>query len=396
MFPRITLKKGREESLLRFHPWIFSGAIARTDGDFEEGDVVDVYSSNDEFLGSGHYQTGSISVRMLSFTPRSIDEKFWFQSLQEAYKLRQTLNLTDNPKTTAYRLVHGECDFLPGLIIDIYDNTAVMQAHSVGMFKARYHIAAALQKLYGQRLMAIYDKSASTAPFKAGLDLQDGYLFRQENAAPNNRITENGRQFIIDLEKGQKTGFFLDQRDNRTLVEKYAKNRNALNLFCYTGGFSVAALAGGAASAHSVDSSQRAIELANQNVSLNAPEASHASYTADAFDFLRNSRLYTYDLIILDPPAFAKHTGALRNALQAYKRLNAAAFEKIISGGIVVTFSCSQVVNRIDFRNAVFSAAAIARRKVRILHQLTQPADHPVNIFFPEGEYLKGLVVHVE
>lgn len=396
MFPKITLKKGREESLLRFHPWVFSGAIARTEGDFAEGDVVDVYAADNQFLGSGHYQIGSISVRMLTFTPREINDTYWTQSLQEAYDVRRTLGLTDNAQTTAYRLAHGECDFLPGLIIDIYGNTAVIQAHSAGMFKARTQIANALQKVYGNKLAAIYDKSAATAPFKAGLELKDGYLFRNENIELTNCITENGNKFLIDWENGQKTGFFLDQRDNRALLGHYAKNKKVLNLFCYTGGFSVYALTGGAAAVHSVDSSQRAVDLAARNAALNAAAAPHEAFATDAFEYLRNSRPHEYDLMILDPPAFAKHTGALRNALQAYKRLNAAAFEKIASGGIVFSFSCSQVVNRVDFRNAVFSAAAIARRKVRILHQLTQPADHPVNIFFPEGEYLKGLVLHVE
>jgi 23S rRNA (cytosine1962-C5)-methyltransferase len=358
---------------------------------------VDVYASDNTFLGSGHYQIGSICVRILTFTPREVNDAYWVQSLQEAYRVRQTLGLTDNLQTTAYRLVHGECDFLPGLIIDIYGSTAVMQAHSAGMFKARQEIADALQKIYGNKLAAIYDKSAATAPFKAGLELKDDYLFRQKNVIHTNCISENGNKFLVDWESGQKTGFFLDQRDNRTLLGRYAKNKQVLNLFCYTGGFSVYALAGGAAAIHSVDSSQRAIDLAAHNINLNNISAvPHETFATDAFEFLRNSNVHKYDLMILDPPAFAKHTGALRNALQAYKRLNAAAFEKIAPNGIIFTFSCSQVVNRTDFRHAVFSAATIARRKVRILHQLTQPADHPVNIFFPEGEYLKGLVLHVE
>ncbi len=392
----IVLKRGREEALGRFHPWIFSGAIATIKGHPQEGEVVEVHSAAGAFLAVGHYQIGSIAVRILSFAPCEINEAFWHAALLKAYRLRETLYLTNHPQTTAYRLVHGEGDFLPGLIIDIYGATAVIQAHSAGVFLARQPIAEALQKIYGNKLQHIYDKSAATVPFKAGLNAQDNYLLGATKAGGEEIIVENGHRFAVNWEAGQKTGFFLDQRDNRQLVAHYAKDKKVLNLFCYTGGFSVYALAGGAAMVHSVDSSQPAIALAGRNTALNNAAAPHEAFAADAFDFLSQCPASAYDLMIVDPPAFAKHQGALKNALQAYKRLNAAAFAKIAPGGIVFTFSCSQVVSKTDFRNAVFSAAAIAKRRVRILHQLTQPADHPVNIYHPEGEYLKGLVLYVE
>ena len=394
----VTLKKGREDALLRFHPWIFSGAIASVKGNPHEGEVVEVRSAANEFLAVGHYQIGSIVVRVLSFTPCEIDETFWYNALQKAYEMRKCLHLTDNAETTAYRLVHGEGDFLPGLIIDIYGTTAVMQAHSAGMFLAREKIVIALQKIYGEKLQRIYDKSAATVPFKAGLDACDTYLFNLPNTTSEEIILENNYRFAVDWEAGQKTGFFLDQRENRQLLSQYSKDKKVLNLFGYTGGFSLYAMGGGAALVHSVDSSQRAIDMTERNVALNTqlPIANHKSFAVDAFDFLHQSADFTYDLMIVDPPAFAKHIGSLKNALQAYKRLNAVAISKIASGGVIFTFSCSQVVNKIDFRNAIFSAAAIAKRRVRILHQLTQPSDHPINIYHPEGEYLKGLVIYVE
>jgi len=404
---QLFLKKGREESLLRFHPWVFSGAVGQLKGTPEEGDVVAVHAHNGDFLAVGHYQQGSITVRVLSFAPCPVDASFWENALRKALLLREACGLTVGaapapneakgaPLTTCYRLVHGEGDFLPGLIIDIYDDTAVMQCHSIGMFRARQDIAKALLKIYGDRLAAIFDKSAGTLSSKENESIPDSYLYRV--ADPSGEVVENGYRFAVDWEMGQKTGFFLDQRDNRKLVEHYAKGRSVLNLFCYTGGFSLYAIGGGAKSVHSVDSSSKAISLLNHNIYLNHPLATvnHQSYTADAMEFLRNVAPNDYDLMILDPPAFAKHKGALHNALQAYKRLNVAAFSRIAPGGIVFTFSCSQVVTKVDFRNAVFSAAAISGRRIRILHQLTQPADHPVNIYHPEGEYLKGVVVYVE
>ena len=401
---QLLLKKGREESLLRFHPWVFSGAVGQVKGSPQEGDVVAVHTHNGDFMAVGHYQQGSITVRVLSFEACSIDAAFWEKALRKALALRVHCGVAVGSKplavgnldTSCYRLVHGEGDFLPGLIIDIYDDTAVMQCHSIGMFRARQAIADALLKIYGNRLAAVFDKSAGTLSSKENEGVADSYLYRV--ADPSGEVAENGYRFAVDWEMGQKTGFFLDQRDNRKLVEHYAKDRSVLNLFCYTGGFSLYALGGGAKLVHSVDSSSKAISLLNHNIYLNHPASTvnHQSYTADAIAFLRDVEPDIYDLIILDPPAFAKHKGALHNALQAYKRLNAAAFSRIASGGIVFTFSCSQVVSKVDFRNAVFSAAAMSGRRVRILHQLTQPADHPVNIYHPEGEYLKGLVLYVE
>ena len=400
---QLFLKKGREESLLRFHPWVFSGAVGQVKGVPQEGDVVAVHAHNGDFIALGHYQQGSITVRVLSFEQRPINAAFWEESLRKALSLREACGLAQHllpfhpsPFTSCYRLVHGEGDFLPGLVIDIYGDTAVIQCHSIGMFRARQDITEALLKIYDNRLVAIFDKSTGTLSCKENEGITDSYLYRV--ADPSGEVMENGYRFAVDWEMGQKTGFFLDQRDNRKLVECYAKGRSVLNLFCYTGGFSLYALGGGAKLVHSVDSSQKAISLVNHNVYLNYPSGvtCHASHTADAMEFLRDVEPKAYDLMILDPPAFAKHKGALRNALQAYKRLNAAAFSRIAPGGIVFTFSCSQVVTKVDFRNAVFSAAAISGRRVRILHQLTQPADHPVNIYHPEGEYLKGLVLYVE
>lgn len=391
----IILNKGKESSLLRFHPWVFSGAIKKITGNPSEGDIVKVYSNNGDFLAIGHYQIGSIAVRALSFKDEKIDDNFWFKKIEQAYFLRESLGLiSDN--TNCYRLVHGEGDFLPGLIIDIYKDTAVVQAHSVGIFLSKDAIALALKKLYGTSLRAIYDKSSSTAPFKASLDLKDSYLFLEGAEINELVVKENGVNFLVDWVSGQKTGFFLDQRDNRNLLKNYSANKKVLNLFCYTGGFSLYALLGGAQSVDSVDSSKKAIELVERNLELNSFVGKHISYCTDALDFMRNLPSNQYDLIVVDPPAFAKHRGALDNALRAYKKLNALAIEKVAKGGIIFTYSCSQVVDKSAFALAVFSAAAQTKRNVRILHRLTQPADHPVSIYHPEGEYLKGLVLFVE
>ena len=388
----IKLKKGKEESLLRFHPWVFSGAVASLPDDIEEGDLVNVVSNTGKFIGVGHYQIGSIAVRILSFEEQEINDNFFIERLSAAYQLRKTLNLI-RPDNNAFRLVHGEGDFLPGLIVDIYGNTAVVQAHSPGMHYARNIIANALIAIEDAGIKNVYYKSETTLPYKAQLDPQNDSII---GSFETNIAIENGLKFHVDWLKGQKTGFFVDQRDNRKLLEHYAKGRNVLNMFCYTGGFSFYAMRGGANLVHSVDSSSKAITLTNANVELNFPgDTRHKAFAEDAFKFL-NEMDNSYDLIILDPPAFAKHRSALKNALIGYRKLNAKAFEKIKPGGILFTFSCSQAVNKDQFRLAVFSAAAQSRRKVRILHQLTQPADHPINIYHPEGEYLKGLILYVE
>ena len=393
-YKKVFLKPGKEESLKRFHPWVFSGAIARVEGEPEEGEVVDVYTSKKEFIACGHFQIGSIAVRVLSFRQEPIDHAFWVRRLQVAKDLRCALGVLGNPQNNTYRLVHGEGDNLPGLIIDVYDHTAVMQAHSAGMHLDRMVVAEALEEVMGDVIQHIYYKSETTLPFKADLlATENGFL---KGGSPENVAMENGLKFHVDWLKGQKTGFFVDQRENRALLERYAKGRNVLNMFCYTGGFSFYAMRGGANLVHSVDSSAKAIDLTNENVSLNFPgDTRHQAFAEDAFKFLDRMG-DQYDLIILAPPAFAKHRDALRNALRGYTKLNAKAFEKIRPGGILFTFSCSQVVNKQDFRNAVFTAAAQSGRSVRILHQLTQPGDHPVNIYHPEGEYLKGLVLYVE
>ena len=393
MYPKIILKKGKEESLKRFHPWVFSGAIQHLPQQMEEGDVVVVCNSEGKFVAVGHYQVGSIAVRVLSFRDVAIDESFWQSRLKSALTMRQTIGIADNPANNTYRLVHGEGDLLPGLVIDVYGKTAVMQAHSVGMHCSRHDIAQALVAVMGSRIENIYYKSETTLPFKAELGQENGFIY---GGSDDNTAVENGLKFYVDWLKGQKTGFFVDQRENRALLEHYAKGRKVLNMFCYTGGFSFYAMRGGALKVHSVDSSAKAIELTKRNVALNFPgDGRHEAYCEDAFKFL-DQLGNQYDLIILDPPAFAKHRAALHNALKGYIRLNAKAFEKIESGGVLFTFSCSQVVTKENFRNAVFTAAAQAGRKVRILHQLHQPADHPVNIYHPEGEYLKGLVLYVE
>ena len=392
-YKKVYLKAGKEESLKRFHPWVFSGAIARIEGEPEEGEIVDVYTSKKEFIACGHFQIGSIAVRVLTFRQEEINRDFWKHRLEVALDLRRSLNLVDNPENNTYRLVHGEGDNLPGLIIDIYGQTAVMQAHSAGMHVDRMEIAEALSEVMGNIVKHIYYKSETTLPFKADLGPENGLI---KGGSPENVALENGLKFHVDWLKGQKTGFFVDQRENRHLLERYSKGRNVLNMFCYTGGFSFYAMRGGANLVHSVDSSAKAIDLTNQNVELNFPgDERHQAFAEDAFKYLDRMGAQ-YDLIILDPPAFAKHRDALRNALRGYSKLNAKAFEKIKPGGILFTFSCSQVVDKKDFRNAVFTAAAQSGRSVRILHQLTQPGDHPVNIYHPEGEYLKGLVLYVE
>ncbi len=392
IYKRIILKRGKEESLLRFHPWVFSGAIARMDN-IEEGDLVTVYAHDGTLLGNGHYQVGSIAVRLLTFDDSEIGEQFFETRLNQALQVRQALGLL-RPDNNAFRLVHGEGDFLPGLVVDIYGSTAVMQAHSPGMHFSRNIIAGALTLLPNNLVKNVYYKSETTLPFKAQLDPQNEYIVGQYDT---DVAIENGLKFHVDWLKGQKTGFFVDQRENRHLLEHYARGRKVLNMFCYTGGFSFSALRGGAELVHSVDSSAKAIALTNANVELNFPACgNHQAFAEDAFKYLDAMNKGDYDLVVLDPPAFAKHKSALRNALIGYRKLNAKAFEKIKSGGILFTFSCSQAVNKEQFRLAVFSAAAMSRRKVRILHQLTQPADHPVSIYHPEGEYLKGLVLYVE
>ena len=392
-YKKLYLKPGKEESLKRFHPWVFSGAIARVEGEPEEGEIVDVYTSKKEFIACGHFQIGSIAVRVLTFRQEEIGHDFWKHRLEVALDLRRSLNLVDNPENNTYRLVHGEGDNLPGLIIDVYGQTAVMQAHSAGMHVYRMEIAEALSEVMGDIVKHIYYKSETTLPYKADLGPENGFI---KGGSPENVALENGLKFHVDWLKGQKTGFFVDQRENRHLLERYSKGRNVLNMFCYTGGFSFYAMRGGANLVHSVDSSAKAIDLTNQNVELNFPgDQRHQAFAEDAFKYLDRMG-DQYDLIILDPPAFAKHKDALRNALMGYRKLNAKAFEKIKPGGILFTFSCSQVVDKKDFRNAVFTAAAQSGRSVRILHQLTQPGDHPVNIYHPEGEYLKGLVLYVE
>ena len=395
---KIILKRNREESLLRFHPWVFSGAIAEIQGNPAEGDMVAVHASDGGFLAYGHYQIGSIAVRVLSFDDSALRPDFWETMLARALQVRVACGLHGNSDTNCYRLVHGEGDNLPGLIIDYYDGVCVMQAHSVGMFRAKKQICEGLQKVYGTELKAVYDKSSGTAPYKAGLELIDGYLYRCEGFSDDEQVVlENGHKFLVNWTEGQKTGFFLDQRDNRALVGSLAKGRNVLNLFCYTGGFSIYALASGALHVDSVDSSKKAMMMVDRNVALNGfDESKHTSLCCDAIDYLRDVPEGKYDLMIVDPPAFAKHRGALRNALRAYQRLNAAAIAKVAPGGFVFTYSCSQVVDKEAFALAVFSAAAQVGRSVRILDRLNQPCDHSVNIYHPEGEYLKGLLLYVE
>ena len=393
MYKTIVLKRGKEESLKRFHPWIFSGAIAFADNNIEEGETVRVLNADNEFIAIGHFQVGSIAVRVLTFEDIDIDEGFWCERLTSALEMRRLTGIADNPTNNTYRLVHGEGDNLPGLVIDCYGKTAVMQAHSVGMHRHRNVIAQQLVRVMGDRIEHVFYKSETTLPYKAGLGQENGFIVGGCN---DNIAVENGLKFHVDWLRGQKTGFFVDQRENRCLLESYSKDKTVLNMFCYTGGFSFYAMRGGAKTVHSVDSSAKAIELTNANVELNFPDDNrHEAFCEDAFKFLDASD-NKYDLMILDPPAFAKHRAALHNALKGYTRLNVKAFQRIRKGGILFTFSCSQVVTKDNFRNAVFTAAAQAGRNVRILHQLHQPADHPINIYHPEGEYLKGLVLYVE
>jgi 23S rRNA (cytosine1962-C5)-methyltransferase len=391
--PVVILKPGKEQSLKRFHPWVFSGAVKHVRGNIEEGDLVTVEDSHGNFLALGHYQIGSITVRVVSFTQEIVDASFWRRKLQIAFDLRRTLGLAESENTNAFRLVHGEGDGFPGLIIDMYDSTAVVQMHTVAMYRLREMLAGVLREVLGDGLKAIYEKSEGTLPFKSGVEPVNGFIWGRNNGTI---ALENGLKFNVDWEKGQKTGFFVDQRDNRALLEKYSNGRSVLNMFCYTGGFSFYAMRGNARLVHSVDSSERAVDLARQNVKLNFPDDSrHEAFAMDAFKFMESSK-QVYDLMILDPPAFAKHLKVLNNALQGYRRLNTKALEMIAPGGILFTFSCSQVVSKEAFRTMVFSAAARSGRKVRVLHQLSQPADHPVDIYHPEGEYLKGLVLFVE
>ncbi len=393
MFAKLILKSGKDQSLLRFHPWVFSGAIKDTVGFPAEGDVVEIYSNKDEFLGMGHYQIGSITVRIFSFQQVNPDFEFWKSKIQQAYNLRVALGLAGSGHTNVYRLVNAEGDGMPGLIIDFYNGTAVMQMHSIGMFRIKEELAKVLKEIYGNELVSVYDKSEGTIPFKAHIQPKNGYVLGEGQPEA---VSEYNNLFKVDWVEGQKTGFFIDQRENRKLVETYSKGKDVLNVFGYTGGFSIYALRGNARTVHSVDSSQKAIDLTNQNVALNFPDCkNHESFCVDAFDYLDHID-DKYDLIILDPPAFAKHHNVLNNALQGYKRINAKAIKRIKPGGVLFTFSCSQVVDKDTFRTTIFSAAASTGRNVRILHQLTQPADHPVNIYHPEGEYLKGLVVYVE
>lgn len=393
MYKNVYLKRGKEESLKRFHPWIFSGAIHHADEGIEEGEIVRVITADGAFIAVGHYQIGSIAVRVLSFHDECIDISFWRASLESALQMRIAVGIADCPQNNTYRLVHGEGDNLPGLVIDCYGDTAVMQAHSVGMHVSRMDICEALVQVMGNRIKNVYYKSETTLPFKADLGQENGFIYGNTN---ENTAVENGLRFHVDWLKGQKTGFFVDQRENRTLLEHYSKGKRVLNMFCYTGGFSVYAMRGEAELVHSVDSSAKAIELTKKNIELNFPgDMRHEAFCEDAFKYL-DANDAKYDLIVLDPPAFAKHRGALHNALKGYTRLNVKGLQRIKKGGILFTFSCSQVVTKDHFRNAVFTAAAQAGRRVRILHQLHQSADHPINIYHPEGEYLKGLVLYVE
>ncbi|MEG1607941.1 MAG: class I SAM-dependent rRNA methyltransferase [Mucinivorans sp.] len=391
----IKLKRGKQESLLRNHPWIFSGAIHSSSAEVQEGEMVQVYTADDKFIAQGHSAIGSIAVRVLSFSPEPIDQTWWNERVAEAYALRVALHLST--QTNCYRLIHGEGDSLPGLVVDIYDTVAVVQCHTVGMYLSIESIVETLKMVLGSSLTAIYHKSNGTLPPKSEIQATEGYIWGSYDESREQYVMENGLKFRANWEGGQKTGFFLDQRDNRALVGHYATGRRVLNTFCYTGGFSLYALAGGATMCDSVDSSAKAMDLCTKNIELNFPgNTAHGEFTSDTLEFMRDMGAQKYDLIILDPPAYAKHHSALPNALQGYKRLNAKAFEKIAPGGILFTFSCSQAVSRDQFRTVVFSAAAIAGRRVRILHQMSQGADHPINIFHPEGEYLKGLVLFVE
>lgn len=392
-YPKVILKSGKDQSVRRYHPWIFSGAIKKIIGNVNEGDLVVVTDNKDEFLALGHYQIGSIAIRIISFEEIEINESFWKEKISKAYKFRKEFGLAENENTNVYRLVHAEGDGLPGLIIDFYNGTAVLQMHSIGMYLNREHIINALKDLYGDKLKAIYDKSENTIPFKSDIEAKNGYIYGETS---EKTVVEYGNKFKINWEDGQKTGFFIDQRENRKLLAEYSKDKSVLNVFGYTGGFSVYAMQGGAKLVHSVDSSKKAIDLTNENIDLNFEDTSrHEAFAVDAFEYLNDIK-DKYDIIILDPPAFAKHQNVLHNALQGYKRLNIKAIENIKPGGLIFTFSCSQVVSKENFRKTLFTAAANTGRNVRILHQLSQPIDHAVNLYHPESEYLKGLVVYVE
>jgi len=389
---KIILKSGKDQSIRRYHPWIFSGAIKKVYGNPVEGDVVDVYDNKDDFLAVGHYQAGSIAVRILSFAEVDPDMDFFWVRLKSALKYRETIGLTSDPQTNVFRLVNAEGDSMPGLIIDYYNGVAVMQMHSVGMYRMRNEITDILRQLLGDKLTAIFDKSEGTLPYKSDISAVNEFLFGDTAAVT---VTENGFRFNVDIKSGQKTGFYIDQRENRKLITEYSKGKSVLNMFGYTGGFSVYAMKN-ALEVHTVDSSSSAVKLADENIRLNYEgDSRHKSFDSDAFEFMGKIN-NKYDLIILDPPAFAKHNNVLANALQGYKRLNMLAIDQIKPEGIIFTFSCSQVVTRENFRKSVFAAAANTGRKVKILHQMCQPADHPVNIYHPEGEYLKGLVLYVE
>lgn len=393
VFPKVILNPGKDEAVRRFHPWIFSGAINRIQGDVADGDVVEVFSAQDEYLATGHIQNGSIAIRIFSFEKINPDHAFWKNKILDAYNYRKQLGLIDNPETNVYRLIHGEGDGLPGLILDYYNGSVVMQSHSIGMHQIREEIAEVLKEIYDEKLISVYDKSSETLPKHEELNIEDGYLFGNSG---NAEVLENGHKFFIDWETGQKTGFFIDQRENRKLLEKFSENKNVLNTFCYTGGFSVYALKSGALEVHSVDSSKKAIELTTMNVEKNNIDSSkHKTFQSDINDFLKDVE-NKYDVIILDPPAYAKHLDAKRNAIQGYKRLNLQAIKQIKKGGFIFTFSCSQVIDKNLFKSTVISAAILSGRKVKILHQLSQPADHPISAFHPEGEYLKGLVLYIE
>ncbi len=390
---KMVLSSGKDQSLRRFHPWVFSGAIKKIYGPAREGEVVDIYDNKEEFLALGHYQQGSIAVRVLSFSQVEVNQEFWDNRILRAWKLRERLGMVENPQTNVFRWVNAEGDGMPGLIVDYYAGVVVVQMHSIGMYKSLEAIRTSLLKVAGPRIQTIYNKSHSTLPEKPGIEERSGFLFGE---AAEGEVMENGFRFRVNWTDGQKTGFFIDQRENRRMLGSWSEGRKVLNMFGYTGGFSVYALGGGAEFVHTVDSSGKAIDLARENVEMNFPGSTkHEAYAVDAFAYFREIQ-DQYDLIILDPPAFAKHQNVLSNALQGYKRLNQRAFEVIAPGGILFTFSCSQAVSKENFRKSVFVAAANAGRNVRILQQLTQPADHPISLYHPEGEYLKGLVLEVE
>ena len=391
-YPKIILKKGKEISLFRKHHWVFSGAIAQMDADLEAGQLVSVFSQKGDFLGTGHFAHGSIMVRIITFDQEEIDQSFWNKRIQNAFEVRKALNLTDNTETNVYRLIHVEGDLLPGLIVDFYNGTAVIQAHHVGMHTHVQEIATAIQSVYGKNLSGVFDKSSETLPKNLGIESNEWIL----GSPQTDLVQEYGATYKIDWEKGQKTGFFIDQRENRKLLASFSKGKKVLNTFCYSGGFSVLALLEGAKEVHSVDISPKAIDLTEENISLNSEiTGKHESKVADVVKYIREIG-DDYDVIVLDPPAFAKNLKARHNAVQAYKRLNVEALKKIKPGGVLFTFSCSQVVDKALFRNTITAAALESGRRVKILHQLSQPADHPVNIYHPETEYLKGLVLFVD